>query len=60
MNGTNIAGSIVVTLILLCLVGYAVYRGADAEWTLFFKVIGTLGAVGLLASLITSLGGKKA
>lgn len=59
MEGRNIPGSLIVTLVLLALVGYAIYRAVDLDWNLFFKVLGGVALVAVITSIMAR-GGDRA
>jgi len=61
MGKTNIPGSIIVTLVLLALVGYAVSRVAspDSNWNLFFSLLGSIAVIAIVPSIL-AIGGDKA
>ncbi|MCH8028506.1 MAG: hypothetical protein IH874_01045 [Candidatus Dadabacteria bacterium] len=52
MNKTNIPGGLVVTLVLCCLVGYAIFRGVSLEWDLFFRVSITVVAIAAVTGIL--------
>jgi hypothetical protein len=58
MLKTNIIGSIVISIILLAIIGYALYVGMSINWNLYTKI----GAVVLVIAAIigiASAGGDK-
>ena len=59
MLKTNIIGSAVISVILLAIIGYALYVGMSINWHLYIKI----GAVVLVIAAIigiASAGGDKA
>ena len=59
MPKTNVIGSMIISLILLAIVGYALYIGISINWNLYIKI----GAVVLIIAAIigiASAGGDKA
>jgi hypothetical protein len=58
MLKTNIIGSIVISIMLLAIIGYALYVGMSINWNLYTKI----GAVVLVIAAIigiASAGGDK-
>jgi hypothetical protein len=51
MMKTNIIGSVIISLMLLALVGYAFSIGLSLEWNLYFK----LGAIVIVIAAIISI-----
>ena len=58
MLKTNIVGSVIISLILLSIVGYAFYLGAKIDWSLYFKVAGVVVAIAAVIGIASS-GGVK-
>jgi hypothetical protein len=59
MLKTNVIGSIITSVILLAIIGYALYVGMSINWNLYVKI----GAVVLVISAIIGIaaaGGDKA
>ncbi|HEX9666536.1 MAG TPA: hypothetical protein VGA95_08285 [Thermodesulfobacteriota bacterium] len=59
MLKTNIIGSTIISIILLAIIGYALYVGMSINWNLYVKI----GAVVLVISAIIGIaaaGGDKA
>lgn len=59
MPKTNVIGSVVISIILLAITGYALYIGVSINWYLYIKI----GAVVLVVAAIigiASAGGDKA
>ena len=59
MLKTNVIGSIITSVILLAIIGYALYVGMSINWNLYIKI----GTVVLLISAIIGIaaaGGDKA
>lgn len=56
MLKTNILGSVIISLILLSLVGYAFYLGAKVDWSLYFKVAGVVIAIATVVGIASSGG----
>lgn len=58
MLKTNIVGSVIISLILLTLVGYAFYLGVKIDWSLYFKVAGVVIAIAAVIGIASSGGDK--
>jgi hypothetical protein len=59
MPKTDVIGSMIISLILLAIIGYALYVGISINWNLYIKI----GAVVLVIAAIigiASAGGDKA
>ncbi len=53
MLKTNIPGSIAVVAFILSFVGFGISLNTSINWSLYFQIIGAVGAIALAVALIT-------
>ena len=58
MQKTNIVGSVVISLVLLALVGYAFSIGLSLEWNFYFKLGGIVLIIAAIIGIAASGGDK--
>ncbi|MDA2919209.1 hypothetical protein MYX76_06930 [Desulfobacterota bacterium AH_259_B03_O07] len=59
MLKTNILGSVIVSLILLALVGYAFSIGLTLEWNMYLKLGGLILIIAAIIGIASSGGDKS-
>ncbi|MCY3973774.1 MAG: hypothetical protein OXF42_03535 [Candidatus Dadabacteria bacterium] len=62
MLKTNIPGSLATVSLIFLVVGYGISLNTSIEWSLYFKIVGSVFGIGVAVALITrfipSSGGK--
>jgi len=59
MLKTNIAGSVIISLMILSLIGYGFSIGVSLEWGFYLKLVFIVALIAALVSVLASWGNKK-